>query len=214
MTDDKPGAPPEPHAEQAEPREPRADRPLDDEAERSVRQRLEALIPDLVKRTVTAGLGAAFATEGGIRKLAGELTLPKEIAQTLLATADTTKDRVVEIIARETREFLQNLNLNDVLVKTLTQLSFEIRTEIRFVPNDQALGGVKPEVKQKVGVKRVKDTKDDAPLAAAPPEPAPPPVSHAPPPPPVAPPPRAPAPASTKPGPGHAGGGGDDDPSN
>lgn len=193
MSDEKPGAPPEPHAEPGDPRSP-----LDDEAERSVRQRLEALIPDLVKRTVTAGLGAAFATEGGIRKLAGELTLPKEIAQTLLSTADTTKDRVVEIIARETREFLQNLNLNDVLVKTLTQLSFEIRTEIRFVPNDQALGGVKPEVKQKVGVKRVKDRDDaSAPVAVAEP---------------VAPPPQAPAPASTKPGPGHAGGGGDDDP--
>lgn len=146
MSDDKQPPPQEPG--------PAAPDAPDDDPDRSVRQRLEALIPDLVKRTVTAGLGAAFATEGGIRRLAGELSLPKELAQSLLASADSTKDRVVEIIAREVREFLENLNLNDVLVKTLTQLSFEIRTEIRFVPNDQAPGGVKPEIKRKVAVKR------------------------------------------------------------
>ena len=153
MSDDKPAPPPDPAPPLEAAPDPRA---LDDDPDRSVRQRLEALIPDLVRRTVTAGLGAAFATEGGIRRLAGELSLPKELAQSLLASADSTKDRVVEIIARETREFLENLNLNDVLVKTLTQLSFEIKTEIRFVPNDEALGGVKPEVKRKVAVKRTK----------------------------------------------------------
>lgn len=146
MSDDK--QPPDPAPDAPD------ERPVDDDPDRSVRQRLEKMIPDLVRRTVTAGLGAAFATEGGIRKLAGELSLPKELAQSLLASADSTKDRVVEIIAREVREFLENLNLNDVLVKTLTQLSFEIRTEVRFIPNDQAPGGVKPEIKRKVAVKR------------------------------------------------------------
>jgi hypothetical protein len=121
--------------------------------ERSMRQRLEALIPDLVRKTVAAGLGAALATEEGIRKLASDLPLPKEVATYLLNTADSTKDRIVEIIAREVREFLQNVNLNEILVKTLTQLSFEIKTEIRFVPNEEAMGGVKPELKRKVSVK-------------------------------------------------------------
>ena len=121
--------------------------------ERSVRQRLEALIPDLVKKTVAAGLGAALATEEGIRKLASDLPLPKEVATYLLNTADVTKDKIVEIIAREVREFLQTVNLNEILVKTLTQLSFEIKTEIRFIPNDEAVGGVKPDIKRKITVK-------------------------------------------------------------
>ena len=136
--------------------EPRVEEEAADE--RSMRQKLEALIPDLVRRAAAAGLGAALATEEGLRKLASDLPLPKEVATYLLNTADVTKDKVVEIIAREVREFLQNVNLNEILVKTLTQLSFEIKTEIRFIPNDEAVGGVKPEIKRKVAVKTtVKD---------------------------------------------------------
>jgi len=121
--------------------------------ERTMRRRLEALIPDLVRKAAAAGLGAALATEEGIRKLASDLPLPKEVASYLLNTADVTKDKIVEIIAREVREFLENVNLNEILVKTLTQLSFEIKTEIRFIPNNEAVGGVKPDIKRKVAVK-------------------------------------------------------------
>jgi hypothetical protein len=36
----------------------------------------------------------------------------------------------------------------------LTTLSFEVKTEIRFIPNDQKYGGVEPDVKAKVRLKR------------------------------------------------------------
>src|SRR5688572_28117351 len=36
----------------------------------TLRQRLEALVPEIVKRTFAAGMGAVFSTEEGIRKLA------------------------------------------------------------------------------------------------------------------------------------------------
>jgi polyhydroxyalkanoate synthesis regulator phasin len=124
--------------------------------ERRLRQRLEALIPELVKKTLYAGLGAAAVTEEQIRKVAGDW-LPKDVVSYLLQSANSTKDEVFRIFAREIREFLQNLNLSQELTKLLTQLSFEIKTEIRFIPNTESVAGVKPDIKKKIRLKRTKD---------------------------------------------------------
>ena len=141
------------------------DKPGDDkELPETIRRRLESLVPELVKKTFAAGMGAVFSTEEGIRKLARE-SLP-EVAGYLAEKGDGAKDKVFEIIARETREFLANLNLTDEIAKILTTLSFEIKTEIRFIPNSERLTGAEPDVKASVRLKRngvpdeLKDAKD------------------------------------------------------
>ena len=134
----------------------------DRELPETIRRRLESLVPELVKKTFAAGMGAVFSTEEGIRKLARE-SLP-EVAGYLASSADGAKDKVFEIIARETREFLSNLNLTEEIAKILTTLSFEIKTEIRFIPNAERITGAEPDVKASVKVKRHEpasfDTKD------------------------------------------------------
>ena len=125
----------------------------------TLRQRLEALVPEIVKRTFAAGMGAVFSTEEGIRKLAKD-NLPAA-AGFVAATADGAKDKVLEVIARETREFLSNMNLTDEIAKILTTLSFEIKTEIRFIPNSERYGGVEPDVKAGVRLKRQDRTERD-----------------------------------------------------
>ena len=72
----------------------------------------------------------------------------------IATTADTTKDKVLEIIAREVREFLQTMNLGEEIAKLLTTLSFEVKTEIRFIPNSERYAGVEPDVKGSVRLKR------------------------------------------------------------
>jgi hypothetical protein len=119
----------------------------------SLRQRLEAMVPDMVKRTFTAGLGALFSTEENLRKLAKDITIP-DVAGYLASTADSTKDKVLEIVAREVRDFLEHVNLSEEVAKLLTTLSFEVRTEIRFVPNSERYSGVDPSVKASVRLKR------------------------------------------------------------
>jgi hypothetical protein len=125
----------------------------EEEIPRAVRQRLEAFVPELVKRTFAAGMGAVFTTEEGIRRLTKDITLPKEAAAYLASTASSTKDEVLRIIAREVRQFLQTVNLSEEIAKMLTTLSFEVKTEIRFIPNDEKYGGIQPDVKAKVRVK-------------------------------------------------------------
>ncbi len=139
---------------QSSPTEPPADKLTE-----SIRQRLEHLVPELVKKTFSAGMGAVFSTEEGIRRLARE-GLP-DVVGYVASSADGAKDKVWEIIARETRDFLSNLNLTEEIAKLLTTLSFEIKTEIRFIPNSERLTGAEPDVKASVRLKRNERVDED-----------------------------------------------------
>jgi len=121
--------------------------PEDERGHEGKRGRLESLIPDVLRRTFYAGLGAVFTTEEGIRKLATDFHLPKDVANYLIQQAATSKDELFRIVAKELRGFLESVNVSGELQKLLTSLSFEVKTEIRFIPNDEAVAGVKPEVK-------------------------------------------------------------------
>jgi len=136
-----------------QPPELRDARERDDKLNETIRQRLEHLVPELVKKTFAAGMGAVFSTEEGIRKIAREVSLP-DVVGYVASSADGAKDKVFEIVARETREFLANLNLTEEIAKILTTLSFEIKTEIRFIPNSERITGAEPDVKASVKLKR------------------------------------------------------------
>ena len=136
--------------------------PVSDRLTESIRQRLEQLVPELVRKTFTAGMGAVYQTEDSLRKVAKDMNLPNlpNVAGYLASSADATKDKVLEVIARETREFLEHINLGDEIAKLLTTLSFEIKTEVRFIPNSERFGGAEPDIKSSVRLKR--DSKSDA----------------------------------------------------
>jgi hypothetical protein len=144
--------------------------------EERLRARLQGVIPELFKRTFYAGLGAVFTTEEGIRKIVNDFSLPKDVANYLVSQAQGTKDEMFRLLAIELRGWLDKLNLHQELAKLLTTLSFEIKTEVRFIPNDQAVGqaaqggtlALKPEVKQKVAIRRGKRER----VAPAPAQPA------------------------------------------
>lgn len=138
----------------------------------SLRQRLETLVPDLVRRTVNAGMGAVFQTEDSLRRLSRELNVPN-VAGYLGEAAEGTKEKVLEVVAREVREFLSHVNLSDEIAKMLTTLSLEVKTEVRFIPNSERYTGVEPDVKAAVRVKRAererpKTAEPEAPVAPSP----------------------------------------------
>lgn len=153
-TDDE--AAPAPRSERERAASPREE---SDSLPETIRQRLEHLVPELVKKTFAAGMGAVFSTEEGIRKLARE-NLPDAVGF-IASSADGAKDKVFEVIARETREFLSNLNLTEEIAKILTTLSFEVKTEIRFIPTSERLTGAEPDVKASVRLKRNDKAIDD-----------------------------------------------------
>jgi hypothetical protein len=147
--------------------DPSLDRDIDDEVEEDVveptresrRKRLERILPDLLKRAIEKGLETGIGTltnsSDAIRGVVNKAEIPKEVASYLFSQVDDTKNAMVRVVAREVREFLEAADLAKEVQRALTSLSFEIRTEIRFKPNDA--GGVTPQVKAEVGPRRSTD---------------------------------------------------------
>lgn len=130
------------------------------------RQKIEGFVPDLLKRTFYAGLGAIFTSEEGLRRIANEFSLPKDVANYLITQAQGTKSELFRIVAGEVRGFLESLNLSEELQRLLTSLSFEIKTEVRFIPNAQK---VKPSIKSSVAVRRRRPEDEQEPVEEEPP---------------------------------------------
>lgn len=132
----------------------------DDASDR--KSRLEGLFRESVRKAiekgVEAGLGTLTRADSKIREVVDDVKLPREIAGYLFSQIDETKNVLVRVVAREVREFLDATDLAQELQRALTSLSFEIKTEIRFVPNEA--GGVKPVVRSKT-TPRVHGTEQD-----------------------------------------------------
>lgn len=145
--------------------DPLGEEPLEDEQGEPVpeperrRRRLERILPQVLKRAIEKGLETGFDTISisgeALRGVVGDnVKLPKEIVGYVFSQIDETKNAMVRVVAHEIRDFLEATDLSTELRKVLTSLSFEIRTEIRFVPNDR--GGIRPEVKADLDPKRTK----------------------------------------------------------
>jgi hypothetical protein len=138
--------------------------PEDEEGEHSddegqQRRRVERVLRDTIRRGLEKGLGTLRGTDHAIRDLVSDVKLPKEVVSYLFSQVDDTKSAVVRGVAREFRDFLEATDLAAEMQKALTSLSFEIKTEVRFIPNDA--GGVKPDVKARVIPKRKKREPDE-----------------------------------------------------
>ena len=105
----------------------------DDRPEEKERRRLERLLPELIKRLVEAGYEKISEGPENVREFVREMKLPKEVLALLLAQIDETKNGLYRVVAKEIRDFLEHTNFSEEMAKVLTMLSFEIKTEVRFI---------------------------------------------------------------------------------
>lgn len=111
-------------------------------------------VPDFVRRMAWAGLGAVFMSEEGIRRLAGQMKLPKEALGFLLAQAEKTKVDVGRVVSEEVRKLLQSDRLRDELLKIIAGMTIEVRAEVKLVPD--RVKGKAPSLLPKVAVHELK----------------------------------------------------------
>jgi len=111
--------------------------PLDDDYAPDGREGRAGFVPEFVRKMAVAGLGAIFMTEEGIRNLAGQLKLPKEVLGFILSQAERTKDEVGRVLADELRRFLQSEKLREEFVKLMSGMTLDVRAQIRLVPSDE-----------------------------------------------------------------------------
>jgi hypothetical protein len=117
------------------------------------RRPLERIVPEIIKRLIEAGIEKISEGPENVRKVVGDLKLPKEALGAILGQLDETKSGIYRVVAREVREVLERTNFADELTRALTAVSFEIRTSVRFVPNDPG-ERPSPEVRHKVSVRK------------------------------------------------------------
>lgn len=122
--------------------------------------RRSRVVPELVKRLFVAGMGALFTSEEGIRRLASEFSLPKDVANYLIAQGKSTKNELFRIMAREFREFLNSINLGQEITKALTSLTFEVKMQIRLLPTER-MDAVRPSIKGDIKVHRADGEEDE-----------------------------------------------------
>jgi hypothetical protein len=118
-----------------------------------------SFVPELVKRVAVAGLGALFMTEEGIRSLAGQLKLPKEVLGFIVSQAEKTKDDIGRVVSDEVRRFLQSEKLREEFLKLLTGTTIEITAQVRLAPH-KPQGETKPGISvADISVRRGKRSK-------------------------------------------------------
>jgi hypothetical protein len=159
----------------------------DEPGEQEKRRLFERVVPEIFKRVVERAVetGASRLAEGpeNLRNFVQEMKLPKEVLHYLYQQIDDTKNGLYRVVAKEIRDVLEQTQFADEITKVLTKLSFEIKTEIRFIPNEAGMkkgdddggegGGKlpKPEVRAEVSVKdRGKDVRQKQ-TGAPPPNP-------------------------------------------
>ncbi|MFT3708365.1 MAG: hypothetical protein QM817_11995 [Archangium sp.] len=130
--------------------------PLDDDSRDEDGKR--GFVPDFVRRMAWAGIGAVFMSEEGIRRLAGQLKLPKEALGFLLSQAEKTKDEIGRVVSDEVRKLLQSERVRDELLKMIAGMTIEVRAEVKLVPD--RVKGEAPSLLPKVKVGDLKSTYD------------------------------------------------------
>ena len=107
---------------------------------------------DKLRQNIAARLTRLITSEEGLRAVVAAAA-PKELIASTMEQVDATKTEAMALVGRELRTFLDHLDVGEELAKILTAVSFEIRLEVRFIPNEDGTlranvrGGAKPKVK-------------------------------------------------------------------
>ncbi len=99
-------------------------------------------LSDMLRRAMVAGLGAVFMTEEGIRTYVKDMKLPKEVMSFVVGQAGRSKDELFRVVGEELRRFFESAALKEELKKLISEMTIEVKAEIRLRPNGEA-----PEVK-------------------------------------------------------------------
>lgn len=88
---------------------------------------------DLLKKLVSAGVGAAFMTEESIRNYLGELKLPKEIINTLIQGASKSKEELVNRVGGEIIKIVNKIDFVKEASRFVEEHKFRVTAEIDVI---------------------------------------------------------------------------------
>jgi hypothetical protein len=122
---------------------------------------------DVIERSVEVGRGRVKSVRDVIEDVKIPKDLPKDIAGAIFSQIEEGKNVLVGAVASEVRGFLEDTDIAYELQRALTSLSFEISTEIRFVPNERGVpraevhSNARPKVSSRRARRRRRDEETD-----------------------------------------------------
>lgn len=93
----------------------------------------EKKMGDVIKKLLTAGIGAAFMTEEHIRGYLGDMKLPKDMLQFLLQSAAKSKDELTNRVGNEVIKIVNKIDFVKEASRFVEEHKFRITAEIDVV---------------------------------------------------------------------------------
>jgi hypothetical protein len=87
---------------------------------------------DLMRKAISAGIGAVFMTEESVRSYVRDSKLPRDVARFLIDSTQTAKEQFFEYLAREISGLVRKSDLPKALEAFLQANTIEINAKIRF----------------------------------------------------------------------------------
>ncbi|OFZ11790.1 MAG: hypothetical protein A2Z20_05515 [Bdellovibrionales bacterium RBG_16_40_8] len=88
---------------------------------------------DIIKKLISAGVGAAFMTEESVRSYLSELKLPKEALNVLIQGAQKSKDELMDRVGNEIIKIVQKIDYVKEASRFVEEHKFRITAEIDVV---------------------------------------------------------------------------------
>jgi hypothetical protein len=107
----------------------------------SIRKTLDNFLPEMVKRALFLGAGMLFMTEEGVRKVLGEINLPREAISHVIKASDKSKKEFFSIFQRELNRFLSRVDVTRLSKEVLDGISVEVNAKVtlRTKPENSSL---------------------------------------------------------------------------
>jgi hypothetical protein len=93
---------------------------------------------ELLRKVISAGIGAAFMTEESIRAYLGELKLPKDVVGLFLQGAQKSKDELMDRVGNEVIKIIHKIDFVNEASRFVEEHKFRVTAEIDVIKKDTA----------------------------------------------------------------------------
>ncbi len=91
-------------------------------------------VPDMVKSMIVLSLGGVFMAEETVRKLAGDLKLPRDTMNLVIHQAERSRKELIEAVAREVGRALRAMELEKLIGRLGRDFEIEIDARLTLSP--------------------------------------------------------------------------------
>jgi len=93
---------------------------------------------EMMTKAFSAGIGAVLMTQESLRTYLAESKLPRDIAQSILASTNAAKEQFFQYLSAEVQQLVKKSDLPKVMETFLRTHTLEIEAKIRFTPLPEA----------------------------------------------------------------------------